>query len=221
MKIWGAVSCCNLILWTFHQADEGLLQTGGNLPPVIGRMPERRDGPLQGRCIGAADMQRIAEGDGLNTWLAAELFSQTDQVGPAYRPRREANVSYDFVDGTVGEQSTLRNIGQPMTALGLVHVMCGDEKGEPSSGQAMNLFPEIAPCFRIESRGRFVEQEQFRLMNETRGQRGALLPPAGQLAGQLVSAIRQTELREAFFDYRAPVLELVHTRDEIEIFFNG
>src|SRR4029450_10787632 len=118
MKIWGAVSCCNLILWTFHQADEGLLQTGGNLPPVIGRMPERRDGALQGRCIGAADMQRIAEGEGLNTRfpprvcsqhgpprasaelppipggdrlntpLPAELFSQTGQVRPAYRPCR-------------------------------------------------------------------------------------------------------------------------------------
>ena len=85
----------------------------------------------------------------------------------------------------------------------------------------MNLFPEIAPCFRIDSGGRLVEQEQFGFVNKAGRQGKALLPPARQLAGQLVSTIRQTELLEALFNGRAPVLELVHTRDEIEIFFDG
>ena len=73
-----------------------------------------------------------------------------------------------------------------MAALGFVHVMRGDEKGEPLGGELMDLFPKIAPRLRIDARGRLVEQEQLRLVNEAGGEREPLFPAAGKLAGELL-----------------------------------
>ena len=40
-------------------------------------------------------------------------------------------------------------------------------------------------AFGIDARGRLVEQEQLRLVDQARGQRQPLLPPAGKLSGEL------------------------------------
>jgi len=53
-----------------------------------------------------------------------------------------------------------------MAALGLVHVMTGDEHGEALGGEAVNLFPELAACFWVHPGGGFVEQQKFGCMNE-------------------------------------------------------
>ena len=61
-----------------------------------------------------------------------------------------------------GEQFALGNVSEPVAAFGFIHVVRGDEEGQPLGGELMNLLPEIAARFRIDARRRLVEQQQFR-----------------------------------------------------------
>src|SRR6266550_3142488 len=85
----------------------------------------------------------------------------------------------------------------------------------------MNLIPEIAARFWIDTGCRFVEQEQLRFMDETSGQSEPLFPSAGELASELVFAFDQSELLQTFAHGLAPIFHVVHARDEIEILFNA
>ena len=48
-----------------------------------------------------------------------------------------------------------------MAALGLVHVVRGDQHGQAARGERVDLVPEIAARLRIDAGGRFVEQQQL------------------------------------------------------------
>src|SRR5260370_37176129 len=58
-------------------------------------------------------------------------------------------------------------------------------------------------------------------MNEAGRQRETLLPSARELAGELVFALCQSELLEAFTHGLSPILHVIHARDKIEIFLNA
>jgi hypothetical protein len=88
-------------------------------------------------------------------------------------------------------------------------------------GELMNFFPEIATRFRIDTGGWFVQQQQFRAMNEAGGEREALFPAAGKLAGELLFALGQPEFLDAFAYCLPPILHPVHARDKIEILLNA
>jgi hypothetical protein len=57
----------------------------------------------------------------------------------------------------------------------------------------VQLIPEVAPRLRIDAGRRLVEQQELRLVQETRGERQALLPTAGELARELLRAIDEPE----------------------------
>src|SRR6267378_4431856 len=58
-------------------------------------------------------------------------------------------------------------------------------------------------------------------MNEAGRQRETLLPSARELAGELVFALCQSQLFDAFTNGLSPILHVIHARDKIEIFFNA
>src|SRR5438477_2530752 len=58
-------------------------------------------------------------------------------------------------------------------------------------------------------------------MNEAGRQRETLLPSTGELAGKLVFALCQSQLLDALTHGLPPILQFVHARDKIEIFFNA
>src|SRR5213595_1016830 len=58
-------------------------------------------------------------------------------------------------------------------------------------------------------------------MNEAGRQRETLLPSTGELAGKLVFALCQSQLLDALTHGLSPILQFVHARDKIEIFFNA
>src|SRR5437868_6284790 len=58
-------------------------------------------------------------------------------------------------------------------------------------------------------------------MNETSSKRETLFPSARELPGELVLALRQPELLDAFTHGLPPILHVIHARDEIEVFFNA
>src|SRR5437016_1852551 len=99
--------------------------------------------------------------------------------------------------------------------------MRGDEKSQSLGGEPMNLLPEIATRFWIDTSRRLIQQQQFWPMNETSGEREPLFPSAGKLAGKLRFAFGLTEFIETCTHRLRPVLHVVHARDEIEILLNA
>ena len=80
-------------------------------------------------------------------------------------------------------------IDDAVAALGLVHVVGRDQHGEAFARHVVDHVPELAPRLGVDAGGRLVEQQELRLMQDAGGEREALLPAAGQLAGELVAAI--------------------------------
>ena len=86
-----------------------------------------------------------------------QLFrrSECDQLPPVYEP-------------------------QPVAVLCLVHVMGGDEDGNPLSGHVVDQVPEVPAAHRIDAGGRLIQEDDGRLMEDGASERQALLPAAGE-----------------------------------------
>src|SRR5262249_45101371 len=85
----------------------------------------------------------------------------------------------------------------------------------------MNFFPEVAARFWIDTRSRFVQQQQFWAMDETGCERETLFPTTRKLAGELRFAFGQPELLDAFMHRLSSIFHCIHARNKIEIFFNA
>ena len=147
------------------------------------------------------------------SWAARPVKSgpATDQVG-------QAGLGDDFGGGAVGQQFAASDEGQAMAALGFVHVMGGDEEGQAAGGEKVDLLPEIAAGLGVHAGGGFVQQKEFRPVNQAGGQGQTLLPAAGKLAGQLLLALRQAQALDAFPHRLAPILDSIHAGHEVEVF---
>ena len=99
--------------------------------------------------------------------------------------------------------------------------MRGDEKRQSLRGELMNFFPKIAARFWIDTGSRFVEQQQFRPMNQTSCERKTLLPTARKMASKLFLSFREAEFFDALTHGLHAIFHAVHSRDEIKIFFNA
>ena len=80
------------------------------------------------------------------------------------------------------------------------------------------MFPKIAPRLRVHAGGRLVEQQKFRLMDEARREREALLPSAGKLPGELLLAACEAEAFDALLHGLRAIFHGVHARDKIQVF---
>ena len=84
-----------------------------------------------------------------------------------------------------------------IAALGLVHEMSGDENRHALiARQVDQQFPEPVPRQRIDARGRLVEDEHFRLVNDGDGQRQPLANAERQIRCALIEMLGQAELRD-------------------------
>src|SRR6202040_4185724 len=116
-----AVSLCGIISRVVHQTDESVFQTGGDLPPIVRLMTERRDGAFQPRGVVTAHMQRGSKSHRLlHSRIFAKLLSQTWQIRASHRPCRQTDMLDDLIDRAVREQFSTRNVSQPVAALGFV-----------------------------------------------------------------------------------------------------
>src|SRR5262249_3193127 len=97
-------------------------------------------------------------------------------------------------------------------------VMGRDKHGEAVGGELMNLAPEIAPRFRIDASGRFVEQEELRIRQRAGAEREPLFPTARELAGHLLLAALQAEPLDHRFGRGGGARNAVDARDEFKIF---
>ena len=169
------------------------------------------------------DVQRGAERhDGLHAVRLAQLAPEErqrvlgiaaagDDVG------REPRMRDHLGRGALDQQAAIGEVRELVAALGFVHVMRADQYRHPFGGEIVDVLPEIAPRLRVDARGRLVEEQELRLVQEARGERQPLLPAARQRARELVAARRQPQALERSIHGVAPVRHGVHARDEVEV----
>ena len=93
-------------------------------------------------------------------------------------PGAQALAGNHFGGGALHQQLAVGQVSQLVAAFGLVHVMGADQHADAFGRQPVQLFPEIAARGRIDAGGRFVQQQQFRLVQHAGRQREPLLPAA-------------------------------------------
>ena len=142
-------------------------------------------------------MKGEAEGRGhLHRRVLEQLRRQPVDARPFAAPGEELAPGDHLVGGAAGEQLAISDIGDVVAALGLVHIMGRDEHGEAARGERVDLVPEGAAGLRIDAGGGLVEQQQLRLVQGGDGEREALLPAAGEGAGELLAPLGEAELVE-------------------------
>src|ERR1041385_5252657 len=144
--------------------------------PAIRLFAIRRDRGFQPGLVGPAYMEFVAEGDRLlHAGAAPYPFGESLQVRPVDYPGGEARLGDDLLDFALRQELAVRDEGEAVAALGLIHVMRRDEKSHSVGREAVNLFPELPARLGIDARRRLVEEHQPGLMNQTGGERQALL----------------------------------------------
>ncbi len=176
------------------EAHEDVLERRGDRPHV-----HRRAG---GFCQLALDLGVVAarvhqqvegvaeDGDVLHPGLGARLSHQ--RRGPLLAGRLDPPRPLGGDLGEVGELVRLpldqhaREVDVPhlAAALGLVHVVGGDEEGDVLRREVEEEVPQLAAGDRIDAGRGLVEKEDARPVHHGGGERQALLPTARELAGQ-------------------------------------
>ena len=202
-----------------HEADEDVFERR-----LAGRHLDRElfgdlfDASPQRIGVGADDMQVFAEGgDLLDARHAGERPRRGARSAPGDDEGAEPRLLDDLLGGAARDDGAVGDVDDAVAALGLVHVVGGDEHGQPVLGEAVDLVPELAPRLRIDAGGRLVEEQQPRLVHDAGGEREPLLPAAGERAGELVLAARQAEAVERLVDGLAEVRQRIEPRDELEV----
>ena len=64
---------------------------------------------------------------------------------------------------------TVSEVGEPMAALGFIHVVSSDQHGKSVGCEAVNLIPKITPRLGVDTRGGLIEEQELGRVNQTRG----------------------------------------------------
>ncbi len=122
-----------------------------------------------------------------------------------------------LLDGAVREQHAIGDIGDLVTALGLVHVVGRHQHREAMRRERMDLVPELAPRLGIDAGGWLVEQQQLRIGQGAGAERESLLPAAGELAGELLLAPGQADPLHHRLGRRHRLGNAIEARDELQV----
>ena len=107
----------------------------------------------------AADMQRGAEiGDMVEAGLALQLLGQVAHIGAFPAKGDKAGTVDDLAHRALDDLVAVGEIDDAVAALGLVHIMGGDQHGHALQGKLVDLVPEFPARLRIDPGGRLVEQ---------------------------------------------------------------
>src|SRR5260370_23315941 len=123
----------------------------------------------------------------------------------------------------VSDELAVINVGDVAAALGFVHVVGGDKKGDAVSAHLEEKVPELAARDRINACGGLVEKEKLGFMQHGAAEGQTLLPSTGKLRGQAIQvrseAVECDDLLNAAFE--ACGFEPVDTAVELQIFCDG
>ena len=175
--------------------------------------PTARDRRLQRGAIHAGDMQRAAEHPRrLDAGRAAQPAGGGVDPLAGRLEGDEAGAADDRGRAALHDDAPLREIDDAAAALRLVHVMGRDQGRQAVDRHVVDEVPELAPRLDVDAGGRLVEQQQLRLVQHAGGERQALLPAAGELAGELIAAVAQAHALDHPGHRRAAVGHFEHAR---------
>lgn len=127
---------------------------------------------------------------------------------------------FQVVGGAAVEKVAFLDNTDPVAeGLKLAQDVGGDQDG-------FALFPELAQdvhhfdaCSGVQAAGRFIQEEEVRVMDEDSGQAQALLHTAAEMRSQVVAFLGKADQLENFLDFFSPIraLHLVTGAEEIEI----
>src|SRR5712664_1900888 len=123
----------------------------------------------------------------------------------------------------VGDELSVINVGDVAAALGLVHVMGGDEKRDAMTGKLEEEIPKLAARDGIDPGGGLVEEKKGRLVQHGAAEGKALLPATGELRGQAIQIGCEAVELDNFVDaaLQARGLQAVDPSVELQVFRDG
>ena len=118
-----------LSLASFHQLDEDVLQPGDAcVQRHPGCSPEGGDGCSSSAASVPLTCSTLPNGA---TWLdarqSAQLRGQRVNIGALHQPGGDAGIFTTSADRALGQQLAIGDVGEPVAALRLVHVVGGDQ----------------------------------------------------------------------------------------------
>ncbi len=208
------LSCDWLIRLMNTSSSEGC----ADRPVQLGRIAEACHRLVEGLRIAAGHVQAGAErGHHVDAGHAQQLLGERLQVGAAHRVGAQVRLRDHLLDGALRQQLAVGDVGDLVAALGLVHVVGGDQHAHALGGELVDLAPELAPRLGVDAGGRLVEQQQLGLGQDAGAERQALLPAARQLAGQLALAALQAQPLDGGARLPGGVGEAVDAGDELQV----
>jgi len=163
-------------------------------------------------------MQRGPEGHHLvDSGQGTKLLGQGVDVRPRDLEGREGLPGHDFGRRARGQQVAVGDIRQTGAALGLVHVVRGDERGDALGRELVHLVPEVAASHGVHARGGLVQQQESRLVQHARRQGESLLPAARERPGQLPGEAPELHALDGSGHDRLAVVHAVDAGDEVQV----
>ena len=129
----------------------------------------------------------------------------------------------DAAGSAFGHEFAGDHEAEAIALLGFLEIVSGHQNGGAGIGQPVDHGPEGAARQRIDAGGRLVEKQHARLVHDGGAEGHALLPAAGQAAGDLILLALEAGKREhplALFLALA-FGHAVHAGKKFEIFLNG
>jgi len=127
--------------------------------------------------------------------------------------------------GAAGRQNFPRVHGyQPVKALRLFHVSGGDQYAHLrlTLANVVDQIPKLRPREGIDAGGRFIEDQQLRVVNKRAAQAELLLHPPGEFPRRTVAKRRQAGTLEQFIDTDVAFgfIMAEQTGEEINVFID-
>ena len=132
-------------------------------------------------------------------------------------------VSADFGRCALGQDFSRIENDNAVAILGFFHEVSGDDDGHAVLGQIGDTLPKFAAGKRVGAAGGFVQEKDFRLVQERRRHRQPLLETARQLAARQFGQGCQLEVLHRPVDALAFAVaaQIVSAGEEFEVFGDG
>ena len=194
-----------------REGDDKLQSSLGILAEVCRRGVQRVGVP-------PGDVQAGAEGsDHVDARHADEPLGEMVEIRPTDSVGAQVRGLDHLGNGALRQELAVGDVRDLVAALGLVHVVGRDEHRHAGGRELVDLAPEFAPRLRVDTGRRLVEKQEIGLGKNAGAEREALLPAAGQRAGELELAALEPQPLDRLLRSADGIVETIDPRHEFQV----